>query len=42
MDYALRLTLPALMQRRGLQYLTVENDASLCAGGSGMATMMKI
>ena len=33
MDYALGLKLPALMQRRGLQHLTVENDAPLCAGG---------
>jgi len=32
MDYALGLRLPALMQRRGLQGLTVENDAPLCAG----------
>jgi SAM-dependent methyltransferase len=32
MDYALGLQLPALMQRRGLQYRTVENDALLCAG----------
>ena len=42
MDYALGLKLPALMQRRGLQHLTVENDAPLCAGGSGMATVMKM
>ena len=42
MDYALGLKLPALMQRRGLQGLTVENDAPLCAGGSGMATVMKM
>ena len=42
MDYALGLKLPALMQRRALQYLTVENDAPLCAGGSGMATVMKL
>jgi hypothetical protein len=42
MDYALGLKLPALMQRRGLQHLTVENDASLCADGAGIATMMKI
>jgi SAM-dependent methyltransferase len=40
MDYALGLKLPALMQRSGLQHLTVENDAPLCAGGSGMATVM--
>jgi ubiquinone/menaquinone biosynthesis C-methylase UbiE len=42
MDYALGRKLPALMQRRGLQRLTVENDAPLCAGGSGMATVMKM
>ena len=42
MDYALGLKLPALMQRRGLQYLTVENDAPLCAGGSGLAMVMKM
>ena len=42
MDYALGLKLPALMQRRGLQHLTVENDAPLCAGGSGMAKVMKM
>ena len=42
MDYALGLKLPASLQRRGLQHLTVENDAPLCAGGSGMATVMKM
>jgi hypothetical protein len=42
MDYALGLKLPALIQRRGFQQLTVENDAPLCAGGSGMATVMKL
>jgi hypothetical protein len=42
MDNALGLKLPALMQRRGLQHLTVENDAPFCAGGSGMATVMKM
>ena len=42
MDYALGLKLPALMQRRGLQHLTVENNAPLCAGGSGIATVMKL
>ena len=42
MDYALGLRLPVLMQRRGVQHLTVENDAPLCAGGSGMATVMKM
>jgi len=42
MDYALGLKLPALMQRRGLQHLIVENDAPLCAGRSGMALVMKM
>ena len=42
MDYQLGLKLPALMQQRGLQHLTVENDAPLCAGGAGMATVMKM
>ncbi|NOT22464.1 MAG: methyltransferase domain-containing protein [Nitrospiraceae bacterium] len=42
MDYALGLKLPALMQRRGLQRLTVENDVPLCAGGTGLATVMKM
>ena len=42
MDYQLGLKLPALMQRRGLQHLIVENDAPLCAGGTGMATVMKM
>lgn len=42
MDYALGLKLPALMQRRGLKHLTVENDAPLCVGGVGMATVMKM
>ena len=42
MDYALGLKLPALIQRRGLQHLTVENDAPLCAGGFSIATVMKM
>ncbi len=42
MDYALGLKLPALLQRRGLQDLVVENDAPLCAGRSGMAMVMKM
>jgi SAM-dependent methyltransferase len=42
MDYALGLKLPVLMQRRGLQCLTVENDVPLSMGGSGMATVMKM
>ena len=42
MDYALGLKLPALLQRRGLQDLVVENDAPLCAGRSGMARVMKM
>ena len=42
MDYALGLKVPALLQRRGLQDIAVENEAPLCAGGSGMATVMKM
>ena len=42
MDYALGLTLPAQLQRRGVNGLIVENDAPLSAGGSGMATIMKM
>ena len=42
MDYALGLKLPSLVQQRGLQRLTVENDAPLCAGRSGMATIMQM
>ena len=42
MDYALGLALPALMQRRGLQQLIVENDVPLCAGGTGLAAVMKM
>ena len=42
MDYALGLKLPALMQRLGLQHLTVENDTPLCSGGTGMATVMRL
>ena len=42
MDHALGLKLPALLQRCGLQDIAVENEAPLCAGGSGMATVMKM
>lgn len=42
MDYALGLKLPALLQRRGVNGLIVDNDAPLSAGGSGMATIMKM
>jgi SAM-dependent methyltransferase len=42
MDYAMGLKLPVLIQRRGLQCLTVENDAPLCMGVSGIATVMKM
>jgi SAM-dependent methyltransferase len=31
MDYALGLKLPSLLQQHGLQHLSVENDAPLCA-----------
>ena len=42
MDHALGLKLPVLLQRRGLLDIVVENEAPLCAGGSGMATVMKM
>lgn len=42
MNYALGLKLPALLQQRGVNGLIVENDAPLSAGGSGMATIMKM
>ena len=42
MDYALGLTLPSLLQHRGVNGLMVENDAPLSSGGSGMATIMKM
>ena len=38
----LGLKLPALLQQCGLKDLTVENEAPLCADGSGMATVMKM
>ncbi|MEQ1793817.1 MAG: class I SAM-dependent methyltransferase [Nitrospira sp.] len=40
MDYALGLTLLPLLQMRGLCDLSMENDAPVSAGGSGLATMM--
>ena len=42
MDYALGVHLPALLQKFGLQKLTVENDVPLSNGGSGVATVMKM
>lgn len=42
MDYALGINLPAICQKRGLQKLSVENDAKLSRGGSYMAKMMKM
>jgi SAM-dependent methyltransferase len=42
MDYALGLKVPMLLQRQGLQGVTVENDAPLAAGGSGIAIMMNM
>jgi SAM-dependent methyltransferase len=42
MDYALGLKLPTLLQRKGVNGLIVENEAPLSAGGSGMATIMKM
>ncbi|MEK6784999.1 MAG: class I SAM-dependent methyltransferase [Nitrospirota bacterium] len=42
MDYALGLKLPALLQQQRVYGLAVENDVPLSAGGSGMATIMKM
>ncbi|GAC1460228.1 MAG: methyltransferase domain-containing protein [Chamaesiphon sp.] len=42
LDYALGVKLPALLQGFDLQQLSVENDAPLSNGGSGIATMMKM
>ncbi len=40
MDYALGLTLLPLLQERGLCDLSMENEASVSVGGSGLAKMM--
>lgn len=42
MDYSLGQKMPVLLQARGLQSLTVENDAPSSAGGSRMATIMNM
>lgn len=42
MDYALGCKVQGLLQARGLQFLTMENDGSPSVGGSGMATIMKM
>jgi hypothetical protein len=42
MDYALGVKLPAILQELSLQQLSVENDAPLSNGGSGVATVMKM
>jgi SAM-dependent methyltransferase len=42
MDYALGVKLPAILQGFDLQPLSVENDAPLSNGGSGVATVMKM
>jgi SAM-dependent methyltransferase len=42
MDYALGVKLPAILQGLDLQQLSVENDAPLSNGGSGVATVMKM
>jgi SAM-dependent methyltransferase len=42
MDYALGIKLPAILQGLSLQWLSVENDAPLCHGGSGIASVMKL
>ncbi|MUL36896.1 class I SAM-dependent methyltransferase [Gloeocapsopsis dulcis] len=41
-DYALGVKLPAICQKLGLQQLSVENDAPLSQGGSGVAKVMKM
>jgi len=42
MDYALGVKLPAICQQLGLQQLSVENDAPLSQGGSGVAKVMRM
>ncbi|WP_208099191.1 methyltransferase domain-containing protein [Nostoc sp. 106C] len=42
LDYALGVKLPAILQRLGLQNLSVENDTPLANGGFGIATVMKM
>jgi SAM-dependent methyltransferase len=42
MDYSLGMKVPGLLQARGLQSMTVENDGPYSVGGSGMATIMKM
>ena len=42
MDYAMGQRVQALLHARGLQSVMVENDGPLSAGGSGMATIMKM
>jgi len=42
MDYALGCKVQGLLQARGLRSMAVENDGLPSAGGSGMATIMKM
>ncbi|BAY08645.1 hypothetical protein [Calothrix sp. NIES-2098] len=42
LDYALGVKLPAILQRLGLQNLSVENDTPLANGGFGIATVMRM
>ncbi len=42
MNYALGRNMSGLLQSRGLQSMTMENDGPPSAGGSGMATIMKM
>jgi SAM-dependent methyltransferase len=42
LDYAFGVKLPAILQEFDLQPLSVENDAHLANGGSGVANMMKM
>lgn len=42
MDYALGVKLPAMLQQLGLQQLSVENDAPISNGDSGVAMVIKM
>jgi SAM-dependent methyltransferase len=42
MDCALGARLPAILQELGLHLRSIQNDAHLCNGGSGVATMMQL
>ncbi|NJN87130.1 MAG: methyltransferase domain-containing protein [Leptolyngbyaceae cyanobacterium SL_7_1] len=42
MDGALGVKLPAILQSLGVELAIVEDEAHLCAGGAGVATVMKL